>query len=296
MSSRIRIRNGARFFVELAILAFVCAPHTVSANESEAASYSTYSLQGTLPVDLVATGTLTASWLLAETVLKKPLAPDTCRWCQSNSFDAAVRDSLKWNSAQTAATMSNIGTMAAVANAFGTLAVLAKLNDHPEDLALNSLYVLESVSFSMTVTNIVKVIVARERPAVHYESNYAESLSPAEHNLSFFSGHSAVTFSFVSAAGSVAVLRGYKHASWLWTIGLGVAAVTAYARVGADAHYATDVLTGATMGTLMGGMLPLWLHPRQMSRGPHAKTAVDWQPLVSPTAHSGALIGVQGTL
>jgi membrane-associated phospholipid phosphatase len=293
--------NGARKCLAalVAMLAFVVgafAPHQVFAKEAKLDPAATYSLEGNLNLDLVATGAFTTSWIVAETVLKKPLSPDSCRWCQSNGFDSSVRDSLRWNTPQSAANISNIGTIAAAANAFGTLALLANASDHPEDLALNSLYVLESVSVTMTFTNLVKVIAARQRPAIHYQSDYADKIPASEENLSFFSGHSALTFSLVSAAGSVAVLRGYRYAPWLWSVGLGVAAVTAYARIGADAHYATDVFTGATVGTLLGAYIPRWLHPRQVSRSLADRQVVSWQPLITPTAHSGALLGIQGTL
>ena len=41
--------------------------------------------------------------------------------------------------------------------------------------------------------------------------------------------------------------------------GLVIAAGTGVARIGADFHYATDVLTGALTGSLVGWLVP-WLH------------------------------------
>ena len=75
--------------------------------------------------------------------------------------------------------------MAAGVNAFGTLAFVANVNDHPEDLALNSLYVGKAVSITMTFTNAVEIAVARERPAVRF-ANDVGHITPAEDNLSFF--------------------------------------------------------------------------------------------------------------
>lgn len=262
---------------------------------AQAQEGTTYNLAGNNTRDIASTAAFTTTWLLAETLLKEPLSPEGCRWCSANGFDAWVRKGLKWDNATTAAKLSDVGLLVAATNAFGALAWAATADHVAGDTVLNSLYVLQAVSFTMTLTNVVKVSVARQRPAIHYESNFASHLSESEQNLSFFSGHSAFTFAFASAAGSVASLRGYRYAKWVWASGLAIAAFTAYARVGADAHYTTDVLLGGVVGASLGSVLPRWLHARTTARTTLPRAAVAWQPMIVPTAYAGAVVGVNGS-
>jgi hypothetical protein len=62
--------------------------------------------------------------------------------------------------------------------------------------------------------------------------------------LSFFSGHTALAFSFAVSAGTIASMRSYRNAGWVLGSGLTMAAATGYLRIAADRHYFTDVLTG----------------------------------------------------
>ena len=255
---------------------------------------ATYLLAGHLVRDVVVTSTFTTTWFLTETVLKDPLSPQSCGWCQANAFDTSIRSAWKWTDTHGAAQISNVAVLASGLNAFGTLGLLAVANEHPRDLTLNSLYVLQSVSMTMTFTNIVKVLVARQRPALHFEESAAVQFSPAERNLSFFSGHSTIAFSLVSAAATVATLRGYRYTGWVWSIGLTLAAVTAYARIAADAHYATDVLVGGVVGTTIGAVIPRWLHGRSTKRIGNVRQQASVEFFVAPTKFSGALLGFHG--
>jgi membrane-associated phospholipid phosphatase len=65
------------------------------------------------------------------------------------------------------------------------------------------------------------------------------------------------------AAATTAQLRGYRAAPYLWAIGLPLAAFTGYARMAADRHYFTDVLTGALVGSAVAAAVPLLMHARR---------------------------------
>ena len=62
------------------------------------------------------------------------------------------------------------------------------------------------------------------------------------------------------ASGTVASLRGYRAAPWIWASGLTLAGVTGYLRIAGDKHYFTDVVTGAVVGSFVGFAVPYWLH------------------------------------
>jgi len=124
---------------------------------------------------------------------------------------------------------------------------------------------LETLAISGAVQGMTNVLVSRERP---YGRDCGSAELPADaidcansgHYRSFFSGHSA--FSFTSAA--LICVHHFKNdligAPWdalSCAGGYAVATSTATFRMVSDMHYATDVLTGALLGTLVGYGVPL---------------------------------------
>jgi hypothetical protein len=61
----------------------------------------------------------------------------------------------------------------------------------------------------------------------------------------------------VTSAATVARKRHSAMAPWIWGGGMTLAVVTGYLRVAAGAHYLTDVLAGAAVGTGIGLTVPL---------------------------------------
>lgn len=131
---------------------------------------------------------------------------------------------------------------------------------------------LETLAISGGLQGITNVLVSRERP---YGRNCGTSSLPKDavdcdgssHFRSFFSGHSA--FSFTGAA--LICIHHFENdllgSPWDGVSCAGgylVAATTATFRVVSDVHYASDVLTGALVGTLVGYGVPL-LHYRRPS-------------------------------
>jgi membrane-associated phospholipid phosphatase len=116
--------------------------------------------------------------------------------------------------------------------------------------------ILESVAYTQLVVQIAKWSFGRQRPYIHYgvEAPTGDTHAAQDANLSFFSGHSALTFSLAVSSGVVAQRRGYRIAPVIWASGLALAATTAYLRIAADRHYFTDVLVGSTVG-IAGGLL-----------------------------------------
>jgi membrane-associated phospholipid phosphatase len=86
---------------------------------------------------------------------------------------------------------------------------------------------------------------------------------PAERFLSFFSGDTAVAFALGACATTIAFLRGYRSARAIAVVAAMGAVIAGVLRIRADMHWATDVMTGALVGTLVGAGLPLVLHPRE---------------------------------
>jgi hypothetical protein len=76
--------------------------------------------------------------------------------------------------------------------------------------------------------------------------------------LSYFSGHSTLTFALAAVTCAHHNALGLSgHHAWVQCLSsFTVATATAVFRIAGDMHYATDVLTGAAVGTLIGFAVP----------------------------------------
>ena len=61
----------------------------------------------------------------------------------------------------------------------------------------------------------------------------------------------------------IARARGYRSEPYIWAATGVLGAATAYLRIAADKHYATDVLAGAVLGSAVGLTVP-WLMRRDL--------------------------------
>jgi membrane-associated phospholipid phosphatase len=92
------------------------------------------------------------------------------------------------------------------------------------------------------VTGVLKVAFNRERPDKPMGSG-----SFWGGGRSFPSGHTTATFAFATV-----VARRYRDKPLVGISAYGVATAVSFARVGGSNHYPSDVLVGATIGTLIG--------------------------------------------
>lgn len=229
-----------------------------------AARAAPYELRHDLRVDVSVTAAAAALWVGTE-LAKGRLAPDACRLCTGNAFDDGARSRLVWGSRDLARHGSDLMAFAILpAAVFGHTALAARDAGAPREALVDALVIGEAVALSASLNQIVKFAVGRERPFVRFRNfDGTERPGDPDDNLSFYSGHTALAFSTVAAAGTVASLRGYRSAPWVWGVGLAGAAGVGYLRVAADKHYLSDVLTGAVLGTVVGIAAPRLLHPRK---------------------------------
>lgn len=225
-------------------------------------------------VDLPVTFAASAVWLGGST-FQDDLAPKTCGWCERkadgtdtvNELDASVRRNLKWSNTTTADTASNITGFALLPlGAVGLTALGSRFVRQPNTLAVDLLVITEATMISMDLNLLVKYAVGRERPFVHIlpAEEKASTNIPSDNYTSFYSGHTAFAFTLAVSSATVATMRGYGSAPWLWAYGLSMAATTGYLRIAADRHYFTDVVTGAMVGSAIGFAVPYLLHrPRK---------------------------------
>jgi membrane-associated phospholipid phosphatase len=249
-----------------------------------------------VPFDLTLSGVGGAAWITTE-ILKSKIAPSTCRWCEPPGIDLGVKNALRWDNTKAADVASYVtGFALAPLAAFGLDAAVVyasggTLGEWGED----ALVILESIVVAADLNQIVKFAVARERPFVHDLEGAAKNgtSSPGDNNLSFYSGHATLGFVSAVSAGTVATLKGYKAAPWIWATGLTIAVATGYLRIAADKHYFIDVMTGTVMGSAMGFLVP-WLH-RPAAAGDEKGARVTGM-MASPIEGGGAVVGVRGIL
>lgn len=233
--------------------------------------------------------------LMYQVDLNKALVPEKCRWCDPPGFDASVRNALVWDDPTAP---SAIGDMMAFALspglALGLTGWAAARDGRSEELWPNNLIIVEAGLTTIVVTLAIKPLAGRERPSVHYRAEDWERFPEQDRNASFFSGHSSIAFSMAVASGTVAEMRRYRLAPLVWGVGLPLAALTGYSRIASDAHYLSDVLIGAGVGSAVGFAMPYFLHPPVGKPRPKPEP-IAWSPVVFPVT-GGAALGVTGSM
>jgi membrane-associated phospholipid phosphatase len=193
-------------------------------------------------------------------------------WTGGILFDDAARNALRLSSYQARLDVrdaSDVGL--ALISTFPVLvdsALVAYWYRGSDDVALQmTLIDAEAVSISAGLQGAVNFFSGRARPYVRdcggaVPSNSIDCNTTSE-NRSFFSGHSAISF---TSAGLICAhhLRLHLFDSGADAVtcvtALVAAAGIATMRVMGDMHYASDVLTGAILGTSVGLGVPLLHH------------------------------------
>jgi membrane-associated phospholipid phosphatase len=118
---------------------------------------------------------------------------------------------------------------------------------------MDALVMLEAVALTADLNGASKDAFARRRPSAGLGATGGG-------NKSFFSGHTSLAFALAASAGTISTLRGYPSAPWVWAGGMALASSVGYLRIAGDAHWATDVVTGAVVGGLVGFAVPWAFH------------------------------------
>ncbi len=221
--------------------------------------------------DLGATAALVGGWVLSETVLKNTLAPAACRWCATNDFDLSVRKAF-YPSLQPSPQGEKIADLSSGVVGFAVLPLMlvgldawlmaGAQDEWVSEWAVDILLATEATFAALALNQVVKFSVGRARPFTvdAPPGLLAQAVAPSDANLSFFSGHTTLAFGVVASLSTIASMRGHKAAPLMWVLGTPVALVTSLLRIGADKHWASDVLLGALVGTAFGIGVPLLFH------------------------------------
>lgn len=198
-----------------------------------------------------------ALYVLFEIPLKASITPSECRWCEPNALDSGARDALRWDDVHLANKLSNLtGYLGNPIYAAGALMLTnggGARRDYDDVVP-----VMQAGIATGLLNQGLKLVAMRRRPFAQFGATRVRAV--VDENTSFFSGHTALAFTMAAASGTVASIRGYESAPFLWIGGGLIAATTGYLRIAGDAHYLTDVLVGALFGTGIGIAVPLLFH------------------------------------
>ncbi len=210
--------------------------------------------------------------------IKGRIIPDECRWCESNRFDTAVRSALRWDRVQTANALSNVTGY--LGNPAYAVALLLASNRGDWRRTYDDVTpVIQAGVVTGVVNWIGKAIAVRRRPFALFKAEPVRAKH--DYDTSFFSGHTALAFTMVTSSATVAHLRNYRSEAALWIGGLTLATATGYLRIAGDAHYATDVITGALIGGAIGIAIPLFFHHSALTdEAPVPRRLSDEQPVM----------------
>jgi membrane-associated phospholipid phosphatase len=231
-------------------------------------------------------------------------SPQPKHWTGGVLFDESVRNTLRMPTAQgryTVRDASDVGLSLLATWPFLVDALVTAwyTNGDPEIAKRMAIVDAEALAIIGGIQETTTAVASRERPyARNCGGTDREGIPDASVDCngsikyrSFFSGHSGLSF---AAAGLVCVhhlgldLLGGPGDALSCAGAYTVASTTALFRIMGDMHYATDVLTGAAVGSLVGIGIPLLRRTRVTSEPPKAGAVrVDIIPV-------GAGLGIGG--
>ena len=116
----------------------------------------------------------------------------------------------------------------------------------------------QSLLFGFTLPLVVKGTVQRIRPFIYNPQVPLQEKLTSEAKRSFFSGHTTVAFTSMIFLSSV--YSNYypdsKSKPYIWVGSILMASTVGYLRISAGAHFPSDVIMGALVGSAIGYLIP----------------------------------------
>ena len=194
---------------------------------------------------------------------------------QDQRIDEAIARNRSSGTDSVSADVTPLGSYAAIGVSVGSLgAGLLFKNTELRDTGRDA---IEAEIFAAgIITPILKKTVGRLRPS---QGSDADEYHPLSNDQSFPSGHSTEAFAVASVF--AARSRGWVVPVVAYTLASGVA----FARMNDRAHFASDVVAGAIIGTAVG-------HTVVRLHAPDSENSISWN-LVPVPARRGAGMGIR---
>ena len=133
---------------------------------------------------------------------------------------------------------------------------------HNKNVQTDGESALEAAALSGLVTYVLKGAFGRARPYADSTNatdfRFARGFPNAGEFQSFPSGHTTAGFAFASVITARLARRSPRTARWAGPLLYTAAALTGLSRVYDHKHWASDVLTGAAIGTVSGLIVVRW--------------------------------------
>ncbi|MFA5833636.1 MAG: phosphatase PAP2 family protein [Bacteroidota bacterium] len=144
------------------------------------------------------------------------------------------------------------------------------------DFGTISTMYLETVLFSTFTPSYGKGGVKRIRPYVYGNSASLADKQDGESRRSFFSGHA--TWAFSTSIFFANVYLDYypdtQYKEYIWGGAIGLASTVSILRVTSGAHFISDIVVGAAVGSTIGYVIP-YIHRKK-------ENEISFQPIIAP--------------
>jgi len=125
----------------------------------------------------------------------------------------------------------------------------------------------ESIALSGIATWFLKGVIGRQRPYVNIDDSHNYQFGKGFGNDAYGSmpsGHTTAAFAFAASVTDEVHEFYPKQTWWVATLTYGSATAVGFARIYSNAHWTSDVIGGAAVGTLSGLLVSRWhrLHPK----------------------------------
>lgn len=161
---------------------------------------------------------------------------------------------------------------------------------HSETMADVALHTAESTILTSAISQVIRGPLGRERPSISPNDQYKFQFGKGFtnfNNRSFPSLHSAVGFAAATAISAEVHERNPDAGWWVSPIAYTVAMVPGLTRMYLNQHWASDIVSGAFVGGLIGNRVVHYAHTRTRSKLDRALLGA----IIVPDGDGGVAIG-----
>jgi membrane-associated PAP2 superfamily phosphatase len=140
---------------------------------------------------------------------------------------------------------------------------------HSNTTADVSLHTAEALVLTSVVSQIIRGPVGRQRPSISPNDQYRFDFGKGFlnfNNRSFPSLHAATGFAAATAISTEIHERNPKAAWWVWPVTYTVAMIPGLTRMYLNQHWASDVASGAFVGSLFGARVVRYAHTHKRNK------------------------------
>lgn len=175
-------------------------------------------------------------------IADRPVRDFMCKQSKMSSCPDAGPNAEVKNSTLT--TIENFGQTYAL-GVMGGFYLVGVISDNEKSVQVSQDLVAASLS-SALVNQSIKVIANRSRPRENQGTGDFKGFTGLNNNSSFPSGHTTEAFTLAS------VIASHYEEAWVGVTAYSVAGLVGVARMYHDAHFASDVVASALIGTFVG--------------------------------------------